>query len=284
MDIKHSKIRNTSILFEILVRQITADTLSGADSPALNILKKYFSNTELGKEYKLYETVLKNRNISEGKANTIISTVLESSKKLNHIKLKKEKYNIIKELKAHYNLEDLLKTRLKDYKTQAALYILFESYNNNTNNTNQIINNKVTLLEHLTQSVIDKDNVRDSILEEFKNYDKDLRILTYKILLEKFNSKYSSLNNKQKNILKEFIESIDSSSNLKNFYNTEINNIKEEIEKHIEITTDKTTQIKLQEILKLTNPLSKNDSIKNNHLVDLLQFHNLLEELNKVNY
>ena len=68
MKIKHSKYKNAGLLFELLVRQITADTLSGKSSPSLDILKKSFANTELGKEYKLYETLFKNKNISEGRA------------------------------------------------------------------------------------------------------------------------------------------------------------------------------------------------------------------------
>ena len=42
MSVKHSKYKNTGILFELLVRQITADTLDGKDSPARKILKNYF--------------------------------------------------------------------------------------------------------------------------------------------------------------------------------------------------------------------------------------------------
>lgn len=280
MYIKHSKFKNTGILFEVLVKRITADTLSGANSPAIKILKKYFVNSELGKEYKLYETVFKSKNVSESKANITLNTVVESSKKLNRTRLRKEKYNLIKELKEHYNVEDLFQTKLHDYKAQAALYVLFESYNKETGtDPNQIIDNKVTLLEHLTTTPVERDEVKENVIEEFKSYDKDLRTLTYKIMLEKFNSKYVDLNNKQKHILKEFIESVDSTPRLKEFYNKEIKYIQTKLTEEIAKTKDKAIKIKLQEVSKLIVELDKRCKVNSNHLVDLLQYHNLLEEL-----
>ena len=284
MYIKHSKFKNTGILFEILVKQITADTLSGNDSSAIKILKKHFVNTELGKEYKLYETIFKAKNVSETKANATITTIIEASQKLNRTKLRKEKYNLIKELKEFYNVDDLFRTKLLDYKAQAALYILFEVYNTQSaTNPNQIIDNKVTLLEHLTKTPVERDNVQEDVIEEFKSYDKDLRTLTYRIMLEKFNDKYSNLNPRQKHILKEFIESIDSSPRLKEFYNSEIKYLQETILSEVEKTNDKAIKIKLQEISKFIVELDKRSTIKNDHLVDLLQYHNLLEELTKAN-
>tara|TARA_R110001592_G_scaffold87170_4_gene257512 strand:+ start:2417 stop:3280 length:864 start_codon:yes stop_codon:yes gene_type:complete len=284
MYIKHSKFKNTGILFEILVKRITADTLSNNESPALNTLKTYFVNTELGREYKLYETLFKVKNLSEVKANNVITAVIESSKKLNRTRLRKEKYNLIKNLKENYNIEDLFRTKISNYKAQASLYTLIEISNSNKSiSPKQTIENKTTLLEHITQPGTIKKETGDSVIAEFKTYDKDLRILTYQILLEKFNAKYSNLNPQQKNILKEYIESIDSSSKLRNFYNSEVINLKEEIKSQMVKTNDKVIKIKLEEVLKLLPELGKSDKMKTDNLVDLLQYHNLLEELSQAN-
>jgi len=284
MYIKHSKFRNTGILFEVVVRKITSETLSGKNSPAIDILKSHFVNTELGKEYKLYETIFKSSKLDDFKANAVLDTVLEQSKKLNRSRIRKEKYNLISELKKHYNVEDLFKTKMNDYKAQASLYTLVEAYNTTKLiDPNQIIDNKVTILEYLTSGKIVRDNVKDNIIEEFKSQDKDIRTLTYYVLLEKFNDKYSSLNSKQKSILKEFIESVDNTSRLKEFYNNEVNLIKKTIKEEIKRTKSEVVKIKLNEVSSLIKELDKRKVIKSDHLVDLLQYHSLLEELRKAN-
>ena len=284
MNIKHSKYKNTGILFELLVRQITADTLSGKDSKATNILKKYFVKTELGREYKLYETITKHKNLTEGKAEVVINSVIESSKNLNRGALKRQKYNLIQEISKHYNLEEFFATKLSNYKSYAALYTLVEIYNSELLSTpDQIISNKIAILENLTTKQVDKKKVEDDLLTEFQSYDKDLRILTYKVLLEKFNGKYASLNDNQKSVLKEFINSVDSTPKLREFYNTKITEIKATLTKQVKKVTDKAIQIKLNEVNNMLTPLGKTANVGNDDLVNLLQYYELLEELTKIN-
>ena len=284
MNIKHSKYKNTGILFELLVRQITSDTLSGKDSKATGVLKKYFVKTELGREYKLYETLSKHKNLTEGKAEVVINSVIESSKNLNRGALKRQKYNLIQEIAKYYNLDEFFNTKLPSYKVHAALYTLLEIYNSeNLSNPDQIINNKIAILESLTTRAVNKQKVEEDLMTEFQSYDKDLRILTYKVLLEKFNGKYASLNDNQKSVLKEFINSVDSTPKLKEFYNTKINEIKTELTALAKKVTDKVVKIKLNEVNNMLLPLGKVAKVGNDDLVNLLQYYALLEELIKSN-
>jgi len=283
MKIKHSKYKNTGILFELLVRQITADTLKGGNSPAIDILKEYFVNTSLGKEYKLYESILKSKVLNEGRANMVIDTILETSTKFNRTSLKKQKYNLINEIKKHYNIESFFGSKISNYKELASLYTLIESSNSkNIKSTNQILENKITLLEHLTKKEIELSS-KQTVLNEFSEYDKDVRTLTYKILLEKFNDKYDTLTDDQKQVLKEYINSVDSTPDLRDFYNSKIKGLKNILVKETKNIKDKATKIKITEVTKFLIELKKTDKVGDNNLVDLLRYYQLVNEIQIVN-
>jgi hypothetical protein len=284
MQVKHSKYKNTGILFELLVRQITTDTLDGKDSPAKDILKKYFVKTELGREYKLYETLLKKTSLTEAKANIVVSTLTESSLTLNRGVIKRQKYNLISEIQKHYDLNEFFNHKLPNYKVFAAFYTLLEITNTPKNaDLDQTINNKVTILEHLTAAQITEGKVRDEVMDEFNNVDKDVRLLAYKMLLESFNTKYDTLHTKQKEILKEYITSIDNTSRLKEFYTNKINEIKETLTSLNTQTKNEVTKIKINEIINIITIPAKNAKINDDNLVDLLQYYDLINELETVN-
>jgi len=284
MQVKHSKYKNTGILFELLVRQITTDTLDGKDSPAKDILKKYFVKTELGREYKLYETLLKKTSLTETKANIVVSTLTESSLILNRGTIKRQKYNLISEIQKHYDLNEFFNHKLPNYKVFAAFYTLLEISNvPQTADPEQTINNKVTILEHLTAAQITENKLRDEVMDEFNNVDKDVRLIAYKMLLESFNTKYDTLHTKQKEILKEYITSIDNTSRLKEFYTSKINEIKETLTSLNANTKNEVTKIKIDEIINIIQLPAKNAKINDDNLVDLLQYYDLINELETVN-
>lgn len=284
MNIKHSKIRNTGVLFELLIRTITADALSGIDSKAIPILKKYFTKTELGKEYKLYETIINNKNLTSDKANMVIDAVINSAKHLNKSSLKRQKYNLIKEIKEYYNLDEFFKIKLPNYKVYASVYTILEIYSNgDLSNSKQVIDNKNIILEHIQNNLTAKPSEQDVILEEFKTYDRGLRNLTYKFMLDKFNERYEGFNNKQKLVLKEFINSVDNGPRLKEFYNEQVKSIKIELTALNKATKDKVTNIKINETINILQELNKTDKAKNDDFVALLQYHSLVEELKIAN-
>jgi hypothetical protein len=284
MQVKHSKYKNTGILFELLIRQITTDTLDGKDSPATDILKKYFVKSELGREYKLYETLLKKISLTETKANIVIGTLTDSSKALNRGVIKRQKYNLISEIQKHYDLNEFFGHKLPNYKVHAAFYTLLEIVNSpQTVDHEQTIDNKVTILEHLTAAQIKPSIVKDDVMDEFNKSDKDVRFLAYKMVLENFNVKYDTLHQNQKLILKEYITSVDNTSRLKEFYTNKINEIKEELLTLNSKTKNKVTKIKINEIISIITPPAKNAKITDNDLVDLLQYYDLINELETVN-
>ena len=284
MQVKHSKYKNTGILFELLVRQITTDTLDGKDSPAKDILKKYFVQSELGREYKLYETLLKRTSLTEGKANVVVDTLIESSKTLNRGAIKRQKYNLINEIQKHYDLNEFFNHKLPNYKMFAAFYTLTEIASaQHTIDPDQTINNKVTILEHLTAAKITESKVRDEVMNEFENADKDVRFLAYKMVLENFNTKYNDLHPCQKEILKEFITSVDNKPRLKEFYTAKVVEIKAELASLNAKTKNEVTKIKINEILNIIQVPAKTAKITDNDLVDLLQYYDLINELETVN-
>lgn len=282
-NIKHNKFKNSGILFELLIRQITSDTLSGKDSSALNIVKKYFSKTELAKEHKLYQTLINSKELNESKAGLLIDSVLDISKKLNRSNLRKEKYNLIKEIKDNYNIEDFFKAKILNYKQYAAVYNLIEYSNSvNFNNPEQVIDNKITLLEHITRKEV-KEETKDKLFEEYINLDKGTRILAYKLLLEKFNEKYENLSSNQKIILKEYINSISNTVKLRDFINLQYMAVKKELTKlNEEKVFDPTTKIKINEVISLINPLDKNQNVKDEDILTLLQYVQLSNELKEL--
>lgn len=284
MKVKHSKFRNTGLIFELLVKQIASDTLNNRDSAAVKLVKKYFTGkTALAKEFKLYEFIAKNKNISQSKAEAIVSTITEISRRLDQKELKEIKYNLISDIKESYNIDEFFSIQIRDYKPFAALYCLLEAQNNsNLVDPSVLVDNKTTILEHLTSTPQKEADVKDTLIEDYAKYDKDLRLLTFKILLEKFNDKYKDLLPEQKNILKEFITSVNSNARLRNIVNEELTKISSDVRDLVKKVKDEVVKIKLEEVSKAIVPISKTEKITDSHLVNLMQYYDLVNELRSI--
>jgi hypothetical protein len=283
MRIKHSKFKNTGILFELLVRQVASDTVSGKDSAAVGLIKTYFSKSELNKEYKLYQTLINSSVVSEGKAESLINATIELSSRLNRSTLRKEKYNLIKEIREQYDIDEFFKAKINNYSQYAAAYSLIEAHNTTEFiEPSDIVENKVTLLEHISRKSVDREQVKDRVMEEYSGMDKGTRILAYRMLLEKFNDKYSELSPAQKTILKEYINNISNTTKLREFVNENLNKLVIDLTQLIPTISDKTIQIKLAEVITFLKPIEKKQTVKDENIISLLQYHQLVNEIKSV--
>lgn len=282
MKIKHSKFKNTGLIYELLVKQVTSDLVARKNSPAVNILRKYYAgDSVLVQEHKLYKTIVDGINLTTIKADNLIGESLKAAKKINQKDLRELKYNLISEIKENYDLEDFFSTPVTEYKTLAAFYCLMEAdRSSDLIDPNSIVNNKVTLLEHMTSRFQDKEDVTNSLIKEFSSQEKDLRLLTFKILLEKFNNKYADLLPEQKNVLKNFI-SIGSLRNLRKYVNAEMSKISEQLVEVSKSLPRGIERIKINEALKLLEPIPNTAKVMDEHLVRVLQFYDLINEIKK---
>ena len=279
---KHSKIRNTGILFELLTRQITVDVLNNdKKGSAANILKEFFNkNTQLGKEYELYRVLTVENYKSETKANHLVDAVIKARQKLNESSLKIEKYNLIKEVRSNYDINDFFMARIPNYKVNASIYKLFSI--KEPTNPKVETESRFTIIENITRKSISAKKKEDVVVEGYKKQEKDLRLLAYGILVEKFNKKYSTLSKTQRNLLKEYINNISNTNSLKEFIETETIKVKKELQSHLPKVSDKVTKIKLKEAINQAETLMKGRIVEDKQVVTLMRYYQLVKELKNV--
>lgn len=275
--LKHSKFKNTGILFELLVKQIASDTLANKDSLALEVIKKHFKRgTELNKELKLYQALTKENFDSQYKAQEFVNIILEERNKLNEGILRRQKYNLIKSIKEAFVMEDFFKYRVNNYREFASVYKLFE--NTQSASPKEYVTCKNTILETITKQNVEI--VTESTDTEYTNQPKEVRMLAYKFLVESFNSKYTTLSEEQKQILRKYINNVDNSAKLRSFVITEAKKVKKQLTEVV--VSDKVAEIKLSETINLIDNITNSKVINENQILSLLRYHELLQELRRV--
>ena len=284
LNVKHNKIKNTAILYELLSRQITVDVLNGTEGPkSVNIFKEFFNKkTELGKEYELYSILLEKKYKNDSHASQLVEAVVKSRRKLSNRRLNNEKYNLIKTIKENYDIKEFFNTRLPNFKIMASVYKLFGTETGKEDfGPVQKTNSLITITEHIVNGKIKKDKTQE-IVEEFGNQEKDLRLLSYSLLVDKFNSKYKSLNENQKNLLKEYINNVSNTNSLKEFIDNEVVKIKRALKALLPKVNDKITKIKLTEAIDYTDEATKGKIVKDKHVVALMRYYELIKEIKNV--
>jgi hypothetical protein len=282
--VKHSKIKNTGILFELISRQITVDVMNGNDkSKSVEMLKKFFNEkTELGKENQLYQVLLKENYNSTRKAEKLVDAVLRAREKLQNKKLRNEKYNLIKEIKKNYIVEDFFRARIPNYKVYASIYKKFLSETTPVFDPVDEVDSTFSVIEHITRNKVKPRDTDSKVISEFKKEDKDLRLLSYQLMVDNFNGKYKSLNSMQRNLLKEYVNNISNTNKLREFVDSEVGKIKKILSKFLPMVSDKVTKIKLTEAIKQSDNLSKGKIVKDKQVVSLMRYYELIKELHNV--
>ena len=282
--VKHSKIKNTGILFELISRQITVDVMNGDDkSKSVEMLKKFFNEkTELGKENQLYQVLLKENYNSSHKAEKLVDAVVKASQKLQNKKLRTEKYNLIKEVKKNYVVEDFFRARIPNYKVYASIYKKFIVETTPIVNPSEEVESTFSIIEHITRNKTKPKNTESQVISEFKGEDKDLRLLSYQLMVDNFNGKYKKLNSMQRNLLKEYINNISNTNSLREFINGEVKKVKEILNKILPKVDDDITKIKLSEAIKQVDTIKKGKIVKDKQVVSLMRYYELIKELHNV--
>jgi hypothetical protein len=271
------------VLFELLVRQITLEVLNGdKKETAKTIVREFFApNTELNKELRLYDILLKEKYSSETKADRLVETVCDAHAKLNQSALSKEKFNLIKEVSAKFDIEQFLSSPISNYKVLASIYKVFESKRESNYDIKDIFNSKITLIENITSKPSQKLQPTEDkkLIETYKQQDKDLRLLTYKILVETFNKKYTNLDDSQKNLLKEYINNITNTTKFKDYVSVELPKIVAELKTIKSKVEDKVTTIKLSETISVLEKMKMGKTVSDSQVSSIMLSYELIKEL-----
>ena len=274
---KHSKYKNTGILFELLVRQVTNDTLQGIDnSPAIEVLREFFKkNTSLKKELGFYQALQNQKFKTESKANAFIDAVLKEHQKLSQSIIKTQKYNLIKEIKNRYDVEAFFSQRINNYTSNASIFMMMEG-----STPSKLMKFRYNIVEAITGKKKSKLNESHSIYQE---QDKDIRMLSYKILIEKFNEKWGdNLSSKQRNLLKEYINNISNTTKLKDYLLSEITKTSKVLNKLSKQIADPIVKIKLLEVSTQIKNIDLDKNVKDKYIISLMRTYDLIKEVKNV--
>jgi hypothetical protein len=282
--IKHSKFKNTGFLFELLTRQVTLEIINGTEEKAKGIIKEFYGKgTEMSKELRLFNLLINEKYNSEAKAEKFIDAILEAHTKIDYKSLQREKYNLVKSIKENFEIKNFLSSPVTNYKILASIHKLFEGKKNDILDVKDVFDSKLTLVEHISSNSPTLKEKEDKLVEEYRKQEKDLRLLTYKILVETFNKKYTNLNAEQKSLLREYINNVNNTSKFNEYFEKELIKTITSLHEMYKGMKDKITKIKLKETINVLKKQKIGKKITDEQVSALMMSYELIKEIKNVN-
>ena len=282
--IKHSKFKNTGFLFELLTRQVTLEIINGTEEKAKGIIKEFYGKgTEMSKELRLFNLLINEKYNSEAKAEKFIDAILEAHTKIDYKSLQREKYNLVKSIKENFEIKNFLSSPVTNYKILASIHKLFEGKKNDILDVKDVFDSKLTLVEHISSNSPTLKEKEDKLVEEYRKQEKDLRLLTYKILVETFNKKYTDLNDDQKGLLREYINNVNNTSKFNEYFEKELIKTITSLHEMYKGMKDKITKIKLRETINVLKKQKVGKKITDEQVSALMMSYELIKEIKNVN-
>jgi DNA repair ATPase RecN len=253
------------------------------EEKAKKIVQEFFGGkTEMAKELRLFNLLISEKYNSESKAEKYIDAIIETRTKLDENKLSREKYNLVKSIKENFELDSFLSSPVTNYKILASVHKIFEAKVQDVTNVKDVFDAKLTLIEHISSSTPSLKQKEDKLMEDYRKQEKDLRLLTYKILVETFNKKYTNLNDDQKDILREYINNVNNTSKFGEYYDSKLKVVVTELHKLYSEVNDKITKIKLKETINVMKQQKIGKKVTDEQVSALMMSYELIKEIKNV--
>jgi len=274
---KHNKIKNPAILFNILIKQmILENTSQKGDRFAISLVKKYFNKkTELGKEYLLYKSFIENKDIN--KLDELYNFNISQYKKLDENRLKTEKYNLLREMFSKYN-KSIFENKIDNYKIYAEIQKNFRMENESFLLFEQRENEKQKLINLIKETFFNKTAFKSN----FANEKDDVKVLAIKLFGKKYRQKYESiLNNKQKSLINAYINN--DPKQFKNYFVNESLNAVIELSKHIsKKDISIINKAKMNVVIENLKNYNKLKVLKESNVKQLMLVYDIIDKLNEI--
>ena len=250
MRFKHNKKRNTALLYEYLIKELTKTIVESNENKKesiVSIIKEFFAqDTELSKELSIYKSISECSNVSAAVAEKILLEAKRQFDSLDKNKIFESQSRLIRIMNQAVS-KDVYSNFVPHYKDLATIYQMF--------NAEAAPKQKVLLEQKVLTLMAEDVEERKLSLPEYDN-------LVYKKFTEKFNQVYSdSLLNEQKELLSKYITSFDENNlEFKIYLNEEISRIKsilQDFEKTKEFIEDEPVQQKIGKVYEAIAKISE---------------------------